>query len=315
MKSFNVMLLFAAVSTAYAVVEDTRPGTACKTMPANEEECRDFAKATPSGSYDTLADHNTGFYGHNDNYPSGCVHFKWSFMGMTGGTVLWNEMSTDIRCGDSTRIDCTCLEGVLEEKTAVADVRPGTKCKTMPANEEECKTRTEGFEGYRFMGSIAAHGDPYGCVSGNSEGKMQRGPDLKWAFWNSFKGDDESSCEIHQFTKYGGTCTCVEEKSSDGVASKEAPKVEAPKEAPKVEAPKVDAAKMPTWGSKAPEEITFTLDMFTKQCNPKECENWTCVDWCHCFESNPLVEQMFNSVAYGPALAGLCPSDATPCQC
>ena len=49
------------------------------------------------------------------------------------------------------------------------------------------------------------------------------------------------------------------EKSSDGVASKEAPKVEAPK---------VDAAKMPTWGSKAPEEITFTLDMFTKQCNP-----------------------------------------------
>ena len=62
-------------------------------------------------------------------------------------------------------------------------------------------------------------------------------------------------------------------------------------------------------------EPTFHLDMYTPQCNPRECENWTCVDWCHCFESNPLVEQMFNSLAYGSTLAGMCPSDATPCEC
>ena len=65
-------------------------------------------------------------------------------------------------------------------------------------------------------------------------------------------------------------------------------------------------------------EVIFHIDMFADdnyQCNPKTCVDWVCIDWCHCFETNPFVEQMFNSVAYGPTLSALCPVDASPCFC
>ena len=80
---------------------------------------------------------------------------------------------------------------------------------------------------------------------------------------------------------------------------------------------KVDVTEaFPDYGLTSPlDKQTFTADMFLDGCDPKNCAQWTCVDWCHCFETNPNVELMFNSVAYGGQLATLCPSDSTPCVC
>ena len=58
----------------------------------------------------------------------------------------------------------------------------------------------------------------------------------------------------------------------------------------------------------------FDSSMFVDGCNPKRCPEWDCRMWCHCFETNPNVELMFESVQYGESLARNCPEDDTACD-
>ena len=60
---------------------------------------------------------------------------------------------------------------------------------------------------------------------------------------------------------------------------------------------------------------TFHIGLFLDGCSPKKCPEWDCAKWCHCFETNPNVEAMFESVQYSASLAALCPEDDTTCQC
>ena len=60
---------------------------------------------------------------------------------------------------------------------------------------------------------------------------------------------------------------------------------------------------------------TFHIGLFPDGCSPKKCPEWDCAKWCHCFETNPNVEAMFESVQYSADLAKLCPEDDTTCQC
>jgi hypothetical protein len=60
----------------------------------------------------------------------------------------------------------------------------------------------------------------------------------------------------------------------------------------------------------------FHIDMFTAQCNPKTCAEWTCTDWCECFEDDNVIA-MFGSLQYEASLAALCPidDDQDTCNC
>ena len=88
MKSFNVMLVFAAVGTAYAAVDDTRPKTPCKTMPANWQECRERSIAMLGVGK---------FYGSFDvpDSSSGCVD--------DGEGFFFNSLTTVVPCVDAEK--------------------------------------------------------------------------------------------------------------------------------------------------------------------------------------------------------------------
>jgi hypothetical protein len=203
-------------------------------------------------------------------------------------------------------VDCTgtsthlCTKKTAPAATTFFFLEVGEKCPLPVATLDECKAAAKGTYVDDY-GSSGTNSKPSGCSS--------KGAGKVW-YWNARKESD-AKCSTDGSSIYD--CVCAD-----------APKVADAAEA-KVDLD--DAAKEQRdkdWLFPSPiaptpvspgTEVIFHKDMFTAQCNPKECENWTCVDWCHCFESNPLVEQMFNSLAYGSTLAGMCPSDATPCEC
>lgn len=199
-------------------------------------------------------------------------------------------------------VDCTgksthlCNKGTAPAATTFFTLEKEDKCPLPIATLDECKAAAAGSY-LTDYGSSGSKSKPAGCSS-KSAGK--------YFYWNANK-DSTTKCSS---ATDGSVFDCV--------------CAEAPKVAEKVAEVTPKFERDLEWLLPSPipptpvlpgTEVIFHIDMFTTQCNPKLCESWTCVDWCHCFDSNPLVEQMFNSVAYGATLAGMCPSDQDPCEC
>jgi hypothetical protein len=54
------------------------------------------------------------------------------------------------------------------------------------------------------------------------------------------------------------------------------------------------------------------------KCDPKECDNWTCKNWCKCFKTHPEIIELFegpNPSADEQAIRNSCPSDNDECDC
>lgn len=60
--------------------------------------------------------------------------------------------------------------------------------------------------------------------------------------------------------------------------------------------------------------VGFHIGMFSENCNPKECDEWTCDQWCACWE-NPFVPMIFDSLQYSAALSRVCPDVGPACEC
>lgn len=58
----------------------------------------------------------------------------------------------------------------------------------------------------------------------------------------------------------------------------------------------------------------FHIGMFSSECNPKQCDEWSCSQWCECWQ-NPYVPAIFDSVQYGAALSQVCPAEGPACEC
>jgi hypothetical protein len=60
--------------------------------------------------------------------------------------------------------------------------------------------------------------------------------------------------------------------------------------------------------------LTFKSD----KCDPKECDNWTCKNWCKCFKAHPEIVELFegpNPTAGEQTIRDSCPSDNDECDC
>jgi hypothetical protein len=54
------------------------------------------------------------------------------------------------------------------------------------------------------------------------------------------------------------------------------------------------------------------------KCDPKECDNWTCKNWCKCFKAHPEIIEIFegpNPSTAEQAIRNSCPSDNDECDC
>jgi hypothetical protein len=55
-----------------------------------------------------------------------------------------------------------------------------------------------------------------------------------------------------------------------------------------------------------------------EKCNPKECAEWSCKDWCKCFKAEPQIVEIFegpNPSQWDLAVRDLCPADNDDCDC
>lgn len=55
-----------------------------------------------------------------------------------------------------------------------------------------------------------------------------------------------------------------------------------------------------------------------KECDVKQCAEWTCKDWCKCFEAEPKIVEIFegpNPSQWDLAVRDLCPADNDECDC
>jgi hypothetical protein len=124
-------------------------------------------------------------------------------------------------------------------------------------------------------------GGAWGCrYASNSEGCCPKGANEE-KFCNAFSGVNAELCQ-------GTTCQF-------SVLS---------------ESPKQSAKPMqgPQQGVDGPE----------KKCNPKECPDWTCKDWCKCFKAEPKIVEIFegpNPSQWDLAVRDLCPADSDECDC
>jgi len=70
-----------------------------------------------------------------------------------------------------------------------------------------------------------------------------------------------------------------------------------------------------TQGSKSP---TMSPTASPAVCDPKECNNWTCKDWCDCYTTHPEITKIFegpNPSAAEEDIREMCPSDNDECDC
>merc|ERR1711871_460050 len=60
------------------------------------------------------------------------------------------------------------------------------------------------------------------------------------------------------------------------------------------------------------------LPPMNKPCDPQECEEWTCKDWCKCFKNHPHLVDFFEGPNPSPkeqVIREKCPSDSDECDC
>jgi hypothetical protein len=69
----------------------------------------------------------------------------------------------------------------------------------------------------------------------------------------------------------------------------------------------------------APPTAPATEPVFeSEKCDPKECDQWTCKNWCKCFKAHPEIIEIFegsNPSAGEQAIRNSCPSDNDECDC
>ena len=283
MMSLNMMLVFAAVGTGYATptrsIPDTRLGTTCAKMPATEEECRSKALMSVSMGVYSISDPH-GW--ESEPAPHGCITLQIPIgIGSVSTRTYWNPLKSD---GIRDVVPC-------ETKDDVGRTTSHWSCVCVEA--DEC---------FDDAGSSDPNFD-YDDDNNYCETMKQMSPltkDICGTFFSEGK-------------QHGGWCN---KKCGYGPCP---PITPAWKPSLVYQRVRDEEWLLPSPIPPTPvspgTEVIFHIDMFTLQCNPKLCGSWSCVDWCHCFESNPLVEQMFDSVAYGATLAGMCPPDDTQCEC
>lgn len=59
---------------------------------------------------------------------------------------------------------------------------------------------------------------------------------------------------------------------------------------------------------------TSKPSMISSMCNPMDCPQWSCHDYCACF-AEESVRSVFSDPAYEASLLKICPEDSEPCDC